>query len=64
MAGKTLADHSRAYRTRKAERVRRMEAIVEQATAAILERDAGGTTLATWGALRNALGNYQALSLK
>jgi len=26
MTGKTLADHSRAYRTRKAERIARMEA--------------------------------------
>jgi len=28
MTGKTLADHSRAYRTRKAERIARMEARV------------------------------------
>jgi len=30
MTGKTLADHSRAYRTRKAERIARMEAALKR----------------------------------
>ena len=30
MTGKTLADHSRAYRTRKAERIARMEAALRE----------------------------------
>jgi hypothetical protein len=37
MAGKTLADHSRAYRTRKAERIARMEAALDNVKLAYVE---------------------------
>lgn len=52
---KTMAEHARAYRTRKAEKMARMEAVYEQACAALLEHDAGGVTLAGWRDLRAAV---------
>lgn len=52
---KTMADHARSYRQRRAEKMAALALVAEEATAAILERDAGGTTLATWGRLRAAV---------
>jgi hypothetical protein len=60
MTAKTLAQRSASYRQRKAERVARLERVAEEATAAILERDAGGTTLGTWAMLRAAVHDLNA----